>query len=232
MSLAEKLSISMLYPLPKSLIRSLRSNSVSCLPTAVASTLRKLDDYLSVDGYKALEKAIKSMTPDTVIEDIKVSGLRGRGGAGFPTWFKWDAAKKSKGDIKYVVCNADEGDPGAFMDRSVLEGDPHAVLEGMAICGYAIGASEGHIYCRAEYPLAITRLQLAIKDAKAKNFLGKNIMGSNFSFDIKIKMGAGAFVCGEETALIASLEGERGMPRLKPPFPAQSGFWGKLHQHQ
>ena len=187
----------------------------------------KIDDYLAVDGYKALEKAIKTMTPDTVIEDIKVSGLRGRGGAGFPTWFKWDAAKKSKGDIKYVVCNADEGDPGAFMDRSVLEGDPNAVLEGMAICGYAIGASEGHIYCRAEYPLAITRLQLAIKDAKAKNFLGKNILGSNFSFDIKIKMGAGAFVCGEETALIASLEGERGMPRLKPPFPAQSGFWGK-----
>ncbi|BBB89827.1 MAG TPA: NADH-ubiquinone oxidoreductase-F iron-sulfur binding region domain-containing protein [Methylomusa anaerophila] len=186
-----------------------------------------LDDYLAKDGYKALAKVIKDMTPEEVIEEIKISGLRGRGGAGFPTWFKWNAARQSKGDIKYVVCNADEGDPGAFMDRSVLEGDPHALLEGMIICGYAIGAREGHIYCRAEYPLAIKRLEIAIADAKKKNLLGDNIMGTNFSFDMNIKKGAGAFVCGEETALIASLEGERGMPRLKPPFPAQSGFWGK-----
>ncbi|HBS60126.1 MAG TPA: NADH-quinone oxidoreductase subunit F [Firmicutes bacterium] len=186
-----------------------------------------LDDYLAKDGYKALAKVIKEMTPEGVIEEVKVSGLRGRGGAGFPTWFKWNAANKSKGDIKYVVCNADEGDPGAFMDRSVLEGDPHALLEGMAICGYAIGAREGHIYCRAEYPLAIKRLEIAISEAKKKNLLGDNIMGTGFSFDMHIKKGAGAFVCGEETALIASLEGERGMPRLKPPFPAQSGFWAK-----
>ncbi len=186
-----------------------------------------IEEYLATEGYKALAKVIKDMTPEEVIEEIKVSGLRGRGGAGFPTWFKWNAARQSKGDLKYVVCNADEGDPGAFMDRSVLEGDPHALLEGMAICGYAIGAREGHIYCRAEYPLAIKRLEIAIEDAKKKNLLGKNIMGTNFSFDMKIKKGAGAFVCGEETALIASLEGERGMPRLKPPFPAQSGFWGK-----
>ncbi len=186
-----------------------------------------VDEYTAQGGYKALAKAIKEMTPEAVIEEIKISGLRGRGGAGFPTWFKWNAARQSKGTVKYVVCNADEGDPGAFMDRSVLEGDPHALLEGMIICGYAIGAQEGHIYCRAEYPLAIKRLEIAIADAKARNLLGKNIMGTNFSFDMKIKKGAGAFVCGEETALIASLEGERGMPRLKPPFPAQSGFWGK-----
>lgn len=186
-----------------------------------------IEDYLAKNGYQALDKVLKEKTPEEVIEEIKVSGLRGRGGAGFPTWFKWNAAKQSKGDIKYVVCNADEGDPGAFMDRSVLEGDPHALLEGMAICGYAIGACQGHIYCRAEYPLAIKRLEIAIADAKRKNLLGSNILGTNFSFDIKIKKGAGAFVCGEETALIASLEGERGMPRLKPPFPAQSGFWSK-----
>jgi NADH-quinone oxidoreductase subunit F len=186
-----------------------------------------LGDYLAKDGYKALAKVIKEMTQEEVIEEVKISGLRGRGGAGFPTWFKWNAAKQNKADIKYVVCNADEGDPGAFMDRSVLEGDPHAVLEGMAICGYAIGAREGYIYCRAEYPLAIKRLEIAIADAEKKNLLGGNIMGTSFSFDIQIKKGAGAFVCGEETALIASLEGERGMPRLKPPFPAQSGFWGK-----
>ncbi|KPU46331.1 NADP-reducing hydrogenase subunit HndC [Oxobacter pfennigii] len=186
-----------------------------------------LDDYLATGGYGALSKVIKEMTPETVIEEIKISGLRGRGGAGFPTWFKWDAARKSRGDVKYMVCNADEGDPGAFMDRSVLEGDPHAVLEGMAIAGYSIGAKEGIIYCRAEYPLAIERLENAIADAKERNYLGKGIMGTKFDFDIKIKKGAGAFVCGEETALIASLEGERGMPRLKPPFPAQSGYWGK-----
>ncbi|HNR04720.1 MAG TPA: NADH-quinone oxidoreductase subunit NuoF [Bacillota bacterium] len=187
----------------------------------------KIEDYLEKGGYKALEKCLKEMTPDQVIEEIKKSGLRGRGGAGFPTWFKWDAARKAKGNEKYVVCNADEGDPGAFMDRSVLEGDPHGLLEGMIIAGYAIGANHGFIYCRAEYPLAIERLEGAIARAHEANFLGGNIMGSGFSFDIKIKKGAGAFVCGEETALIASLEGERGMPRLKPPFPAQSGYFGK-----
>jgi NADH-quinone oxidoreductase subunit F len=187
----------------------------------------EIDQYIEKDGYKALSRVVKEMTPDKVIEEIKIAGLRGRGGAGFPTWFKWDAAKKSKGEDKYVVCNADEGDPGAFMDRSVLEGDPHAVLEGMTIAGYAMGAKNGYIYVRAEYPLAIERLKIAIKQSKEKNYLGKNIMKSGFDFDILIKTGAGAFVCGEETALIASLEGERGMPRLKPPFPAQSGYFGK-----
>ncbi|HWR61170.1 MAG TPA: NADH-quinone oxidoreductase subunit NuoF [Clostridia bacterium] len=187
----------------------------------------KIEDYLANDGYKALRKCVKEMTPDGVIEEIKKSGLRGRGGAGFPTWFKWDAARKAKGTEKYVVCNADEGDPGAFMDRSVLEGDPHELLEGMIIAGYAIGANHGYIYCRAEYPLAIERLEGAIVQAHEGNYLGEDILGSGFSFDIKIKKGAGAFVCGEETALIASLEGERGMPRLKPPFPAQSGYFGK-----
>ena len=188
----------------------------------------KIEDYTENDGYKALNKVVNEMTPEEVIEEIKLSGLRGRGGAGFPTWFKWDAARKSKGSKdKYVVCNADEGDPGAFMDRSVLEGDPHAVLEGMIIAGYAMDANYGFIYCRAEYPLAIERLIIAIDQAREKNYLGKNILGSGFDFDIVIKTGAGAFVCGEETALIASLEGERGMPRLKPPFPAQSGYFGK-----
>ena len=179
-----------------------------------------IDDYIAVDGYKAIEKVLKEMKPEDVIEEIKVSGLRGRGGAGFPTWFKWNAAKASPGNEKYIVCNADEGDPGAFMDRSVLEGDPHSLLEGMIIGGYAMGACEGIIYCRAEYPLAIKRLEIAMEQAREKGFLGKNIFGSGWDFDIRIKAGAGAFVCGEETALIASLEGERGMPRLKPPFPA------------
>lgn len=187
----------------------------------------RIEEYIENGGYKALDKVLSKMSPQDVIDEIKISGLRGRGGAGFPTWFKWDAARKSKGNEKYVVCNADEGDPGAFMDRSVLEGDPHALLEGMTIAGYAIGASDGFIYVRAEYPLAIERLQIAIEQAKEKNLLGNNILGSGFNFNIKIKMGAGAFVCGEETALIASLEGERGMPRLKPPFPAQSGYMGK-----
>ena len=186
-----------------------------------------IEEYLAVDGYKASEKVLKEMKPEEVIEEIKVSGLRGRGGAGFPTWFKWNAAKENKGDQKYLVCNADEGDPGAFMDRSVLEGDPHSLLEGMIIGGYAMGATEGVIYCRAEYPLAIKRLEIAMEQAREKGFLGKNIFGSGFDFDIRIKAGAGAFVCGEETALIASLEGERGMPRLKPPFPAAKGYWQK-----
>ncbi|MDR1797019.1 MAG: NADH-quinone oxidoreductase subunit NuoF [Clostridiales Family XIII bacterium] len=187
----------------------------------------KIEEYIAAGGYEALKKALTQMTPEGVIEEIKASGLRGRGGAGFPTWFKWDAARNADagGGAKYMVCNADEGDPGAFMDRSVLEGDPHAVLEGMAIGGYAIGAREGVIYVRAEYPLAIVRLETAIAQAEEKGVLGEDIFGSGFGFSIRIKAGAGAFVCGEETALIASLEGERGMPRLKPPFPAQKGFW-------
>ncbi len=185
----------------------------------------KIEEYLAIGGYEAAKKVITTMTPDDVIEEIKISGLRGRGGAGFPTWFKWNAIKSNKGAQKYMVCNADEGDPGAFMDRSVLEGDPHSLLEGMIIGGYAAGATEGIIYCRAEYPLAIARLEIAMAQAREKGFLGKNLFGTNFSFDIRIKAGAGAFVCGEETALIASLEGERGMPRLKPPFPAAKGYW-------
>lgn len=185
----------------------------------------KIEEYLDVGGYEATKKVVTSMTQDQVIEEIKVSGLRGRGGAGFPTWFKWNAAKGNAGKNKYIVCNADEGDPGAFMDRSVLEGDPHAVIEGMIIGGFAMGATEGVIYCRAEYPLAIKRLEIAMDQAREKGFLGKNIFGSGYDFDLRIKAGAGAFVCGEETALIASLEGERGMPRLKPPFPAAKGYW-------
>ena len=185
----------------------------------------KIDEYIAVGGYEAARKVITSMTPDEVIEEIKVSGLRGRGGAGFPTWFKWNAIKSNKGAQKYMVCNADEGDPGAFMDRSVLEGDPHSLLEGMIIGGFAAGATEGIIYCRAEYPLAIARLEIAMAQAREKGYLGKNLFGTGFDFDIRIKAGAGAFVCGEETALIASLEGERGMPRLKPPVPAAKGYW-------
>lgn len=186
-----------------------------------------IEEYTASGGYKALTNAVTAMKPEEVIDIIKVSGLRGRGGAGFPTWFKWNATRQNPGDLKYVVCNADEGDPGAFMDRSVLESDPHSVLEGMIIAAYAIGAAEGIIYCRAEYPLAIKRLEIGIAQAYEKGYLGKNILGSGFSFDMRIKQGAGAFVCGEETALIASLEGQRGMPRLKPPFPAQSGYWEK-----
>ena len=187
----------------------------------------KIEEYIAVGGYAATKKVVTSMTQDEVIEEIKVSGLRGRGGAGFPTWFKWNAAKANKADQKYIVCNADEGDPGAFMDRSVLEGDPHSLIEGMIIGGYAMGARDGVIYVRAEYPLAIHRLEIAMSQAREKGFLGKNIFGSGFDFDLRIKAGAGAFVCGEETALIASLEGERGMPRLKPPFPAAKGYWQK-----
>jgi NADH-quinone oxidoreductase subunit F len=186
-----------------------------------------LDEYRAVGGYDAAEKALKGMTPEQVIEEVLRSGLRGRGGAGFPTGLKWRFTRMNKGDQKYIVCNADEGDPGAFMDRSIIEGDPHAVIEGMLLAGYAVGASQGHIYVRAEYPLAIVRLEKAIKDAHAAGFLGENILGSGFKYYLKIKKGAGAFVCGEETALIASLEGERGMPRLKPPFPAEQGLWRK-----
>ncbi|MEA1973289.1 MAG: NADH-quinone oxidoreductase subunit F, partial [Candidatus Cloacimonadota bacterium] len=183
--------------------------------------------YLANDGYKALKKALDSMSQEEVIAEIKDSGLRGRGGAGFPTGLKWQFANQSVSDKKYMVCNADEGDPGAFMDRSVLEGDPHSVLEGMAIAAYAIGADEGYLYVRAEYPLAIKHLRIAIDEAEKLNYLGKNIFGTDFNFELHIKEGAGAFVCGEETALMASIEGERGMPRIRPPFPAQSGLWGK-----
>lgn len=186
-----------------------------------------IDDAIALGAYKALEKALKHMSPREVAEEIKSSGLRGRGGGGFPTGLKWEFAAKSPGPLKYMICNADEGDPGAFMDRSVLESDPHSVLEGMTIAGYAIGAKEGYIYCRAEYPLAIKHLKLAIGQSTNKGFLGEGILGTDFSFHIKIKEGAGAFVCGEETALIASIEGRRGMPRYRPPFPAQSGLWGK-----
>lgn len=186
-----------------------------------------IDEYIARDGYKALQKVCSQMNRQAVIDEIKNSGLRGRGGAGFPTGLKWQFAKDAPSDKKYIICNADEGDPGAFMDRNLLESDPHSVLEGMAICAYAIGADEGYIYCRAEYPLAVRRLNKAINDAMEKGLLGDNIFNSGFSLHIKVKLGAGAFVCGEETALIASIEGLRGMPRLRPPFPAQSGLWEK-----
>lgn len=187
----------------------------------------KIGEYEEAGGYQGLKKALLEMEPDQIIEEVTESGLRGRGGGGFPTGFKWSLAARNESDMKYVICNADEGDPGAFMDRSVLEGDPHSVLEGMIICGKAIGASFGYIYCRAEYPLAIRRLEIAIDEAREKGYLGKDILGSGFSFDLKIKQGAGAFVCGEETALIASIEGHRGMPTLRPPYPAVEGLWGK-----
>ena len=186
--------------------------------------------YIEKGGYSAAKKAITNMTAQAVIDGIKASGLAGRGGAGFPTWFKWQAARDADaGDSgkKYVICNADEGDPGAFMDRAIIEGDPHSLIEGMLIAAYAIGAAEGVVYVRAEYPLAIARLEIAINQAQQNGFLGQDIFGSGFSYDLRIKAGAGAFVCGEETALIASLEGERGMPRLKPPFPAQKGYWAQ-----
>lgn len=186
-----------------------------------------IEEAIGNDGYYALNKALTTMSPEEVIKEVKESGLRGRGGGGYPTGLKWEACYKSAGDEKYVVCNADEGDPGAFMDRSVLEGDPHAILEAMAICGYAIGASQGIIYIRAEYPLAIKRLLIAIEQAEKMGLLGNNIFGSDFNFKIRLKYGAGAFVCGEETALIHSMEGKRGEPTLKPPFPAESGYWEK-----
>lgn len=186
-----------------------------------------IQEYIARDGYEALARVLTSMTPAQVIEDMKKSGLRGRGGGGFPTGLKWDFASKSPGPKKYIICNADEGDPGAFMDRSVLEGDPHSVLEGMMIGAYAIGADEGYIYVRAEYPLAIKRLKVAIAQAEEMGLLGDNIMGSGFSCRLHIKEGAGAFVCGEETALMASIEGSRGMPNPRPPFPAVKGLWGK-----
>src|SRR5512133_1226691 len=187
----------------------------------------KINDYIARDGYAALCKVLTSMDSDKVIAEVSASGLRGRGGAGFPTGTKWSFTRKSQGDVKYILCNADEGDPGAFMDRSILEGDPHCVIEGMAIGAIAIGSSQGYIYVRAEYPLAVERLQNAIDQARACGLLGKNILGTDFSFDLEIRMGSGAFVCGEETALMASIEGKRGEPRPRPPFPAQKGLWDK-----
>ena len=186
-----------------------------------------IDEYIAFNGYEALERVLREYTQDEVIDIIKKSGLRGRGGAGFPTGKKWELTKLAEGKQKYVVCNADEGDPGAFMDRSILEGDPHSVLEAMAIAGYAIGADKGFIYVRAEYPIAVHRLKIAIEQARNYGILGKNIFGTGFNFEIEIRLGAGAFVCGEETALLESIEGKRGQPRVKPPYPAQSGLWGK-----
>lgn len=186
-----------------------------------------IDEYIACRGYGALKKILSGMDPAGVIEEMKKSGLRGRGGAGYPTWMKWKFTRESQGDRKYVICNADEGDPGAYMDRSVLEGDPHSVIEGLIIAGYAIGAGSGYMYIRAEYPLAVERVKKAIEQAYECGLLGKNILGTDFSFDIDIRLGAGAFVCGEETALIASIEGKRGTPRPRPPYPSVSGLWGK-----
>lgn len=186
-----------------------------------------IDEYIAFDGYKALAKVLTEMTPEQVVDVIKRSGLRGRGGGGFPTGLKWEFAMKQDADQKYVCCNADEGDPGAFMDRSVLEGDPHSVIEAMAIAGYAIGANQGYVYVRAEYPIAVKRLGIAIQQAREYGLLGKNIFGTDFSFDVDIRLGAGAFVCGEETALMTSIEGHRGEPRPRPPFPAVKGLWQK-----
>ncbi len=186
-----------------------------------------IEEYVARDGYFALHKVLFEMSPEDVIETLKKSELKGRGGAGFPTWMKWDFTKKAKGDVKYVICNADEGDPGAFMDRAVLEGDPHTIVEAMTIAAYTVGAQNGFVYVRAEYPLAIERLTLAMEKAREYGFLGENILGTDFSFDLEIRIGAGAFVCGEETALINSIEGKRGIPRVKPPFPANKGLWQK-----
>ena len=186
-----------------------------------------IDEYIAREGYQGLERALFELTGDEIIEELKTAGLRGRGGAGFPTWMKWNFSRQVQNDTKYVVCNADEGDPGAYMDRSTCEGDPHSVLEAMTICGKTIGAHQGFIYIRAEYPLAIHRLEIAMKQAREYGLLGKNILGSGFDFDIEIRLGAGAFVCGEETALLQSIEGKRGMPQPRPPFPAVKGLWGK-----
>ncbi len=186
-----------------------------------------IDEYIAFDGYKSIYKVLTEMTPDQVIEEISKSGLRGRGGAGFPTGKKWSFAQKEQAEQKYIICNADEGDPGAFMDRSILEGDPHSVIEAMAIAGYSIGATQGYIYVRAEYPIAVQRLKIAINQAREYGLLGKNIFGLGFDFDVDIRLGAGAFVCGEETALLESIEGKRGQPRVKPPYPASKGLFGK-----
>ena len=188
---------------------------------------KKIDDYIADEGYQALAKALQAGDPEAVLSEMETSGLRGRGGAGFPTFRKWTFARNAEGDQKYVVCNADEGDPGAFMDRSILEGDPHSVIEGMAIAAFTIGATQGYVYCRAEYPLAVERLQIALNQARERGLLGQDILGTGFDFELEIRMGAGAFVCGEETALLTSIEGNRGEPRPRPPFPAQSGLWQK-----
>ncbi len=186
-----------------------------------------IDDYIKRGGYKSAEKAVKEMQPEKIIDEMEASGLRGRGGAGFPVWKKWKDTREQESDVKYVICNGDEGDPGAFIDRALLEGDPHNIIEGMIICAYAVGASSGIMYVRAEYPLAVERLEKALKQAEEKGFLGKNIFGSDFSFDINLRIGAGAFVCGEETALIASLEGQQGLPKIRPPYPSKRGYWKK-----
>jgi len=220
-----------LAPAPKEKAQELRPPT----PKEVRVVLRNcgkinpenIEEYIAEDGYAALAKVISEYTPDDVLAIIKASGLRGRGGAGFPTWLKWDLTKKATGSPKYLICNADEGDPGAFMNRSVLESDPHSVLEGMIIAAYTIGASQGYIYCRAEYPLAVKTLNIAIEQAREYGLLGNNIFGSDFSFDVEVRKGAGAFVCGEETALISSIEGKRGEPYPKPPFPATQGLFGK-----
>ncbi len=188
---------------------------------------RNIEDYIANDGYMALGKVLTEMTPEEVIQEVLDAKLRGRGGAGFPTGLKWRFAHQAEGDVKYIICNADEGDPGAFMNRRVLEGDPHSVIEGMIIAAYAIGAKQGYIYCRAEYPIAVSTMNLAMKQARSLGLLGKHILGTDFSFDLEMRMGAGAFVCGEETALMASIEGSRGEPRTRPPFPAQKGLWGR-----
>ena len=195
--------------------------------TAARSIPNNIEDYIAEDGYRALAKVLSEMTPEQVIDEVMRSGLRGRGGAGFPAAKKWQLCRDVNDSPKYLICNADEGDPGAFMNRRVLEGDPHSVIEGMIIAAYAIGASQGYIYCRAEYPLAVKTLNIAIQQAREFGLLGENILGSGFSFDLEVRMGAGAFVCGEETALMASIEGERGEPRPRPPFPAVKGVWGK-----
>jgi NADH:ubiquinone oxidoreductase subunit F (NADH-binding)/(2Fe-2S) ferredoxin len=187
----------------------------------------EIDDYIAASGYQAIKKVLQEMEPEQIVEEVKKSGLRGRGGGGFSTGTKWEFCFNAPGDEKYVICNADEGDPGAFMDRSMLEADPHALLEGMSIAGYTIGAKKGYIYVRAEYPLAVKRLRTAIAQARERGYLGDNLLEQGFSFDVEVFLGAGAFVCGEETALIASIEGKRGMPRHRPPFPAQSGLRGK-----
>ena len=186
-----------------------------------------INEYIGCEGYQALRKALTEMTPEDIIEQLKISAIRGRGGAGFPTWMKWNFTKQAQADAKYVVCNADEGDPGAYMDRSTIEGDPHSIIEAMAIAAKAIGAKQGYIYIRAEYGLAVERMEIAMKQAREYGTLGKNILGTGFDFDLEIRLGAGAFVCGEEKALLASIEGERGIPRVRPPFPAVKGLWGK-----
>jgi NADH:ubiquinone oxidoreductase subunit F (NADH-binding) len=214
-------------PIEDLLLRNVVSQTRIVLRNCGVIDPESMEEYIAQGGYVGVSKCILDMTPEQVIDEMKKSGLRGRGGAGFPTWMKWNLARQSKGDDKYVICNGDEGDPGAYMDRSVLEGDPHSVIEGMMIAGYAIGAKQGFFYIRAEYPLAITRIEHALKQAYSAGLLGKNILGTSFSFDLEIRLGAGAFVCGEETALIASIEGKRGTPRPRPPFPSDKGLWDK-----